>query len=307
MKKQINKIHPVACVTKYVLFIVTLLFASCEKLDFKPIDDGTREIKLQIAQIEQMSFANAKTRAASNLTDVCNRINILVYDEEGSRVINITQKADAPDFGTASFRLPQGEYSLVVLAHSSNGNPTSTDRTKINFPNNYGVTDTFRYYDEITIGADNKSLDLTLKRCVAMVRFVFTDDQIPENIKSLRFKYTGGSSTLNAASGLGNVKSTQDEQRLISSATINSEGHHIFEIYTFPHAIDSSMLKITVSSLGENGDEALFERVFDEIPISTNQITQITTKYFDTPSISNTLSFNIDAEWESTNEYEYIW
>lgn len=302
LKKKALAMRGIAKCFAVVLALLSLI--SCEQLDFNHLDSGTTKITLRVKQFEQMSFDNV-TRAASNPADVCSRINVLVYDSEGQRVVNLSQKAEDEDFGTASFRLAQGTYKLVVLAHSSGGNPTSTDIYKINFPNNYGVTDTFRYYEELVVGEESKNLDLTLNRCVAKVRFVFTDKEIPANVKTLRFRYTGGSSTLDATTGLGNALSTQDEKRNIDDAIIDAEGNHIFEIYTFPRLTEENKLKITVSALGEDNGDALFEDVFENVPVTNNIITQFTGKFFVAPSVSASMTVKLNTDWTDTDEYEF--
>ena len=81
------------------------------------------------------------TRAA--VTDYCNRLNFAIYEMDGSRVKQVNQTSDKAGFGTASFSLEEGEYQLVVLAHSSNGNPTMTNPQKIQFSNSLGSTPSY--------------------------------------------------------------------------------------------------------------------------------------------------------------------
>ena len=288
-----------------IVAIASLLCISCEKLDFNYLDGETTEIRVRVKSFEQIPF-NGTSRAAVSVNEVCSRINILVYDSENARILNLSQKAEDSDFGTASFRLQQGTYKLVVLAHSSGGNPTSTDILKINFPNNYGVSDTFLYCEDLVVEEESKSLDLTLNRCVAKVRFVFTDEEIPANVKTMKFKYTGGSSTLDATSGLGNALSTQEEKRNVEDAIIDADGNHIFEIYTFPRLTEENKLKITVSALGEDNGDALFEDVFEDVPVTKNIITQFTGKFFVAPSVSTSMSLQVNADWSDVDEYEFV-
>ena len=178
--------------------LLALLMMACEKLELPEEDAAPQSqgnLTLSVFQLEQTPFA-ASTRAVAS--DVCTRVNFGIYDTEGNRVKQTNQKLGDDNFGTASFQLPEGTYQLVVVAHSSNGNPTMTDPTKIQFTKAKGFTDTFMYNTTITIGSEPKTMSLSLHRIVALCRFVI-EDKIPHNVAKLRFLYKGGSGTFNAA------------------------------------------------------------------------------------------------------------
>ena len=162
------------------------------------------------------------------------RLNFAVYDMAGTRIKQVNQSQGDKSFGTATFQLDAANYQLVVLTHSSNGNPTMTDPTKVQFTNATGYTDTFYYYQEVTIGDATQNLSVTLHRNVSLCRFVITDDY-PQNVSTLRFQYKGGSGAFNAATGFGSVNSTQT---LEFSA---SAGKKQFDLYTFLHDTEGTI------------------------------------------------------------------
>ena len=70
---------------------------------------------------------------------------------------------------------------------------------------------------------------MNLQRAVAAFKLHITDETIPEEVRSIKFYYTGGSSTLDATTGYGCVNSRQTE---IFNFTDNNRD---FTVYTFPH------------------------------------------------------------------------
>ena len=134
-------------------------------------------------------------------------------------------------------------WRLVAIAHNGTGTATISSPNKITFPNNK-CTDTFYICEDFSV-SDNSEFDLTLKRAVAMFRFV-VEDAFPENIHQMKFYYTGGSSTFDATTGYGCVNSKQTEYREINDEMGNNEKQ--FDLFTFPHA-EEDTLKMTITAL----------------------------------------------------------
>ena len=267
------------------LMATVLLLTSCEKASFdetptpvKPQPEENRDdlitLTFTVTQIESAAFANTNEHSrAAAVGEVCSRVNLALYKPDGERVKMINQRSDDANFGQISFTVAAGTYRLVVLAHSCDGNATTTALNKITFPNNK-VTDTFYYSTEFSATSD-LSQQLVLRRITAMVRMV-VKDAIPENVKRMKFYYTGGSSTLDGATGLGCVNSKQTEYRDISAAERN--GGATFEVYTMPHDV-SGQLKLTVSAL-DAADNVVKELVLDEVPVTVNTISEYTGSLF---------------------------
>ena len=284
---------------KYVTFLLTLcVLLSCEHPD---LSDETSEqpapsLIVSIFEIEHTPFS-ALTRAT--IAEACNRLNFAVYDKEGTRVKQVNQKYGDDDFGTASFQLTEGTYQLVVVAHSSNGNPTMTNSAKIQFTNAMGFSDTFYDTKEITVTSQPQTLSLSLRRNVALCRFVITDDY-PKAVTRMRFQYTGGSGAFDASTGLGSVRSTQT---LFFDVTT---GQKQFDLYTFLHDTEGT-IHLLASAYDQN-DEVQHEREFD-IPLKQNEITWLKGAYFSGKgSITSgnfTSTVDISTTWSGQSNLTY--
>ena len=97
---------------------------------------------LRVSSLEQIPFDGEVTaRADEDVTNLCSRLNFAIY-QDGEKVKALAQKQGDTDFGTAGFSLPEGSYTLVVVAHNSTGTCTFTSLDKITFKDNL-VTDTY--------------------------------------------------------------------------------------------------------------------------------------------------------------------
>ncbi|MBR0273697.1 MAG: FimB/Mfa2 family fimbrial subunit [Bacteroidaceae bacterium] len=295
---------------KLMFFFLALLLVACEK----PIIDETtgKEIPadanviLHFTQYEQESFGSSAhrsaTRSATDITNLCSRLNIGIFDAEGTKVKTVAQKEGDASYGTVALSLAAGTYRLVVIAHSCDGSATITSTEKVTFPNNK-VTDTFYYYGDLVVTAEKQSYDLTLTRAVAMFRLVLTDDEIPSTVAKLKFYYLGGSSTFSPKDGYGCVNSKQTEIRPVST-----DG--IYEIYTLPHTEEDVLTKLTVTALDAN-DNILKERTFENIPITRNQVTRYTGSFFGSggsggsSSSDGTFRLTADPDWDAVNGYTF--
>ena len=287
---------------RYVLVIVMAgLLGSCEK----PIlagQEGTTEtegnLKVNVYELEQTPF-NSTLRTA--VSELCTHLNFAIYDMTGERLKQVNQMIGDSDFGVASFQLLEGTYQLVVIAHSSNTNPTMTNPQKIQFTNAKGYTDTFLYYETITIGSEAQTQSISLHRIVSLCRFVI-NDAIPEGIARLKFEYTGGSGHFSALTGKGVTNSTQ----VVSYAVAVGQQQTQYDLYTFLHDTTGDIhLKVMAYDAADNLQR---EQEFD-IPMATNKITWMKGNFFDgfsvAPSQSITPMVAIDGTWGGENVIGY--
>ena len=282
--------------TLFFCGLLATLFTSCESpviTDDEGDEDPLGNLKVSIYQIEQTPFS-ALTRAESSVA--CSRLNFIVYNEGGERVKYDNQTLDNANFGTASFQLPEGNYQLVVLGHSSNGNPKSTEIKKINFTNAQGFTDTFWYYGKVTITDEPEDLKVELKRIVSLCRFVITDDY-PEDVAKLVFNYTGGSGTLDATTGLGSVNSKQEV-----SFDVNPDQKQ-FDLYTFLHDTEGT-IHLTATAFDDSGNEICKREGF-EVPMIRNQITWMTGAFFTGGAGSTGVTITINADWADESHISF--
>ena len=306
---------------KYLFFALALLMTACEKpvLDEDVITAKEANVILHFTQYEwteqrepfelarrwpsrdgqRRSQQEAFTRAATDITELCSRLNIALFDADGTKVKTVAQKEGDANYGTVALSLAAGTYQLVVIAHNGEGSATITSEEKVTFPNNK-VTDTFYYYGDLVVTSEKQSYDLTLTRAVAMFRLVLTDEEIPATVAKLKFYYTGGSSTFSPRDGYGCVNSKQTEVRPIAA-----DG--IYEIYTLPHTEDDLLTKLTVTALDAN-DNIIQEKVFEDIPVTRNQVTRYTGSFFGSSggeTGSGDFHMTADPDWDAVNSFTF--
>ena len=178
--------------------MMAALSVACEKpvIDASPTppDDGEANVILHFSQYESEDFDTGRrvTRAATDITELCDRLNIAIFDADGTKVKTVAQKKDDANYGTVALSLVAATYKLVVIAHNCDGSATISSEEKVTFPNNK-VTDTFYYYGDLVVTAEKQSYDLTLSRAVAMFRLITSDESIPSNVAKMKFYYIGGS------------------------------------------------------------------------------------------------------------------
>ena len=287
-----------AKVSLIAMLVATLaMTTACERpIIEKEAVPTEANIILRFTQFEQESF----TRAATDITDICSRLNIAIFDGDGTKVKSVAQKEGDAGYGTLALSLAAGTYKLVVVAHSCDGSATITSTEKVTFPNNK-VTDTFYYYGDLVVSNEKQTYDLTLTRAVAMFRLVLTDEEVPSNVAKIKFYYVGGSSTFSPKDGYGCVNSKQTEIR-----TVAADG--VYEIYTLPHTEEDVLTKLTVTALDAN-DNTIKERIFENVPVVRNQVTRYTGSFFGKGGGGGTGSgdfrMTADPEWDSVNGYTF--
>ena len=283
------------------LSVILFLLSSCEApyVGKQESEDGeTYNVTLRAITYEQVPFGT-RTEATS-LKDVCSRIGFAIFDASDTKVKSINQTSTTEGFGTASFTLTEGTYQVVVIAHSCDGTATISSPSKITFPNNV-VSDTFYYYGELTVGSGEQTKDLTLVRSVAKFHLEITDE-MPNNVQTMRFYYTGGSSTFSARDGFGNVNSKQTVKIPVQASQRGKTTE--WDLYTMPHD-STGVLKMTISALDAN-ENVLYLRELSDIPVTINRITRCSISLFSsTPATSaeTAMQIKIDPEWAGTDDF----
>ncbi|MBQ5494631.1 MAG: FimB/Mfa2 family fimbrial subunit [Prevotella sp.] len=276
------------------------VLCGCEKaINLEEIDNAaTGNVTVNVYKIENEAFGVSSRGVVS---DVCTRLNFAMYDAGGVRVKQINQKSGDKGFGAVSFELEEGSYQLVVLAHSSDGNPTMTNLAKIQFTNATKYSDTFLYYANVEVGDEPQTLDITLNRIVSLCRFV-VNDPIPEGVAKLQFYYTGGSGAFSAMTGLGVVDSKQTMTFDVVPGTTGT----VYDLYTFLHHTDDQV-DLVVTALGADGNK-MYERSF-EVPMEQRKITRMTGNFFtDEASVEShgaQVEISINSEWEGEVNISY--
>lgn len=291
----------------FLCFFAILFAVSCEKPvigadgeeeENKSAADGKVYVRFSLNSPENSGFTNSanSTRATKDVSEVCSRIDCAFYKDD-TVYSKASQTSDNANFGSISVALDEGTYTVLFIAHNGLGNATLTNPEKVTFKDNK-VTDTFYYYGEITVEGE-QDYEITLKRAVAMFRLV-VNDNTPSSVSQMKFYYTGGSSTFNAATGYGCVDSRQTELRDVESPAYSSPSK--YEVYTFPHS-DGKKLKMKVSALSSSGETEL-ERMFENVPVAINEITQYSGNFFEGSAEGGSVKMYVNDEW-TQSDYSY--
>lgn len=284
---------------QFMFIALALLLAACEKPVLDNEDAVTKKdanVILHFKQYEQESF----TRSATDITELCSRLNIAIFDADGTKVKTVAQKESDAGYGTVALTLASGTYKLVVIAHNGEGSATITSTEKVTFPNNK-VTDTFYYYGDLIVTDATQSYDLTLTRAVAMFRLVLTDEEMPSNVakpevllpRRLQHVQPEGRLRLRELEANGNPSCQRRR--------------HLQRIFTLPHTEDDVLTKPTVTALDQN-DNIVKEKVFENVPVTRNQVTRYTGSFFGSggsQTSDGTIRLTADPDWDSVNGYTF--
>ena len=198
------------------------------------------------------------------LEDYCSRLSIAIFDgEEKVKTLNLKAEDGYEDIG---INLDAGKYRMVAIGHNGSGNCTISSPEKVKFYKNK-MTDTFFYYGTFNV-IDGEDTDdyILLKRAVAQFKVHISDATIPAEAHSIKFYYTGGSSTLDAVTGYGCVQSRQTESFKLQ------EGKRDYSVYTFPRE-ENKGLKMTINILDADA-QSIKEYSKEGVPVKRNNITQ---------------------------------
>ena len=240
------------------------------------------------------------------LEDYCSRLSIAIFDgEEKVKTLNLKAEDGYEDIG---INLDAGKYRMVAIGHNGSGNCTISSPEKVKFYKNK-MTDTFFYYGTFNV-IDGEDTDdyILLKRAVAQFKVHITDATIPAEAHSIKFYYTGGSSTLDAVTGYGCVKSRQTESFKLQ------EGKRDYSVYTFPRE-ENKGLKMNINILDADA-QSIKEYSKESIPVKCSNITQTNISIQDhTISEPNQkenddsgkggLGFTINPDWEGEIVVEF--
>jgi len=279
-----------------LLAIALTLFCACEKMSFDNKDQdkvNNDNANLILRVVDDATVPETRAGEAKHWS----RLNFAVY-QNGKKVKGVNQTEDDTDYGQAAMTLEEGTYQVLVLAHSGSANPTMTTPEKIQFTNAIGFTDTFYHYGNITVTSEPQTHNITLNRVTAMLRFII-NDEMPDNVRSMKFYYTGGSGALNAYNGRGCVDSKQTVNIYVDPTT--TEKPYTFDLYTIPHET-TAKLNLTVTAYDET-QTTIIERTFKGVEVQTNKITEFSGDFF-TGSASPDDGNGTDDEEPTANSHD---
>lgn len=258
--------------TAMLLVAAITVLSACEKMDVGNSTAKSENSEANLIINVVVTGNEAMTRADGS--SYWTRLNFVVY-QNGKKVKAVNQTEGDDSYGQAALTLDEGTYQLLVLAHSSDGNPTMTTAEKVQFTNAIGFTDTFYYYGTITVTSEPQTHNITLNRVTALLRFIINDD-MPANVSNLKFYYTGGSGALDATTGFGCVDSKQTVIIVVEPSTMTKP--YSFDLYTIPHE-QTANLNLTVTAYDET-QTVIREHTFKNVEVEMNKITEFSGSFF---------------------------
>ena len=277
--------------------IAAIALASCEKpvLDGSTVESGNVTLTFEPTRQDY-----TRGTAVTAFT----KLNVQLFDKNGEKVFDKvkTQLSTDDDFCTMSLKLSEGTYTVVAVGHSSHNSATIKSPESVQFTASDGekLTDTFCACQVISVSGETDNHTLPMYRVGAMIQFVLTDNQVPNNFHYFLMEYTGGSANFNPTTLQGITKSSQSEKRIRNSM-------NVYQAYTFPYMATECTLKMTVSGLDADGT-VIRKREFDGVPVTRNRITTYTGKFFeegDGEFTQSDFGFVVHADWEGEDNFTF--
>ena len=283
-----------------LLIFAAFLCAACEKYvaeegtqSESKVIDGNLVVKAEC--VVTRAGETEENQESLPLKDRFTRMTMVLYQDD-VRVDYVNQENSDPGFGTMSVDLDPGTYQLVVLAHSGQRTPTTTNCHKISF--SAPLTDVFSYYGDVTIGKEASEKTVQLTRAVAKIQLNITDD-IPDNVSFFNYIYKGASVSFDPANQIGVASSTRRNVEIEKA-----EGVKTFELYTFVSS-DNQTVDWDFAGYSES-NEVIGSKKFSDIPVSLRKVTKIDSPVFDGVIEGPTdITFTFDDTWEGVVDYTF--
>ncbi|MDY3253287.1 MAG: FimB/Mfa2 family fimbrial subunit [Prevotella sp.] len=283
-----------------LLIFAAFLCAACEKYvaeegtqSESKVIDGNLVVKAEC--VVTRAGETEENQESLPLKDRFTRMTMVLYQDD-VRVDYVNQENSDPGFGTMSVDLDPGTYQLVVLAHSGQRTPTTTNCHKISF--SAPLTDVFSYYGDVVIGKEASKITVQLTRAVAKIQLNITDE-IPEGVSFFNYIYKGASVSFDPATQIGVVSSTRRNVEIEKA-----EGVKTFELYTFVSS-DNQTVDWDFAGYSEL-NEVIGSKKFSDIPVSLRKVTKIDSPVFDGVIEGPTdITFTFDDTWDGVVDYTF--
>lgn len=283
-----------------LLIIAALLFAACEKYVVEDVAqteskvvDGNLVVKAECVVTKAAGDDDEQVSLPLNKRFI--RMSMVLYQND-VRVDYVNQVNTDKDFGTMSVDLEPGTYQLVVLAHSGQRSPTTTNCHKISF--SAPLTDVFSYYGDVVVGKEASKITVQLTRAVAKIQLNITDE-IPADVSFFNFIYKGASVSFDPATKIGLASSTR---RNVEIEKV--DGVKTFEFYTFVTG-DDQLVDLDIAGYSEAKD-ILGAKKFPGISVELRKVTKIDSPVFDGVIEGPTdISVTVDDTWDGLIDYTF--
>lgn len=291
-------------------FLTGMLLMSCQHTGdtLEAPTERTATLKFNIVNYEQYDMpelmgeddGQGVTRATGEVSALAH-LAVGVFDEDGKCVKEILQDKGQDGYGNFSITLPYGEYTLVFMGYDGSHAVQLESPTHITFADNY-VPNCFVKALPIQVGADTQAMQpVTLSRCVGCFQ-VNCSNGIPESMVAMNYVAEGGSTALNAMTGLADGTSTRTGTVDFSSVKDRTKTQRV-NLYAFLPATQSAM-QFTLSAVTADAT-VLRERTFPDVPMKIKGLVSYTGDFFAAPASTTGFSLSLDdTEWDNL-DYSY--
>lgn len=281
----------------FALMMWAAWMSSCEKMVLSGSTglEGAEKpnVVFHVSQFEQIPL---ESMTRTGVGSVCDRLNYALYDDSGTRVEMLTQKMGDADFGVASFALEKGDYHLVVVGHNALSNPSFKANEKVTISGK-NLTDTFWGSDELHVGDEDVSKNLSLRRIVALVRII-PDDKMPEKADTMRIGYRGSRGSFDGLTGYGSTTA----QQYVNLGMSPSDRQ--FEFYMIPRA-EQDTLNLMVEAYSPTGIVA--KKEIAKVPVRRNSATICRGNLFDNEvnTRSSFVTISVEDSWDDSIQHPF--
>ena len=288
--------------TKSLMLIALFLLSlsSCDKSEINN-ESGEKTICFEVLNYKQYGFESSRAAVPIDLP----HLTFAVFDATTGAVIVPTTTYNVGDegYGHFSATLPFGSYQLVFMGYDKDYDCTIASPTSVSFKDSF-VPNTFLNYTTIVVDKDTESQQLvTLNRAVAAFRLV-VNDEIPSELRGIRFICDGGGTVLNATTGFAKDVTGRTSTVSIPAGFAGGENAGILAYLFLPS--DETMVNYRVEALDGAGN-VICGRDFKDVPMKINVITCYSGSFFTEPiqSVSADYSILYEKEWADVLHYSY--
>jgi len=275
----------------FALFSVLVISSCSSNLDSSSTEDITEEGYVTF-HFEPNYDVKPLTRAATSISDVCNKLVVKVVDESGSSTLYTQSSSDA-NFGTLKIGVNSTTSSVYSLAYWGDNTATISDGGVTTFSNNeivdafFATTGGWKLYEK-------SSVNVALNRVSAKVKLGFTEAEVPAALNKMVITITGGTNVINGTEPVEITKEFTD----ISTGKWGTKSYE--SLLYIPTGVTKVSVKATAYNSSNN---VIQERTFDNVPVQANYVTTISGKFFydGYPEFI----FSVDADWNIGETINY--
>ncbi len=295
-----------------VTVFLLCLFSGCAPLtDETPLSvAASYPIQFHIDfQEETLPFPPTKSMPAQTIPEpeayespatggACNRLEYVVYRSgETVPLKNRHYTETDPDFGIVYDSLPEGNYRIAFLAHSS-PHPDLSEENVFSFDS---ISDTFFFLKEIEIHAgDEISPDIALERVVSRVEFVAKDD-VPAHLGQFDVKVARYPDRFSLFTQQGIVAPDTVSLSRIYAGNEAGRKNTVHFFYCF---IPPKEEKMGVRLEARNTEKEVYYARNLEISPLLNKIIRYTGRLYTVPFSDDSFVPEINEVWDGTIENE---